>query len=358
MVMMKAVRKMRYSKIATKDKGGFGKTIEFLDSHLDRRLIKKEVLCPAGARRLLDEIKALQVAKSRNVVQIYDVKLSTKSDEIAIYEEYLSGPDLMDFRADDENMDEYLKVLYQLACGLSDIHNCGIVHRDFKPNNVKYDDELILKIFDFGLAKIGALPTSTVGFSGTPGFMAPELFHDPPVIDKAIDCYSFGVTAFFFILGKRPKCSISKPVPRAMKDSEGILSYISLSKEMGELLNRCLDVDPAKRPTMGEIRDRLEKEILYEKHRATVILDNKIYYLNKANKGVKISRGVGISARIKYDGYQFSIFDAIGDVYVNNFKVDGKYELPGSSVITLGGPELRWARSFATFDISHPEVII
>ena len=97
---------------------------------------------------------------------------------------------------------------------------------------------------------------------------------------------------------------------------------------------------------------------LYEKHRASVILDNKIYYLNKANKSVKISRGTGLSAQIKYNGYQFIIFNAIGDVYVNNFKVDGKYELPGSSVIALGGPELRWERSFATFDISHPEVII
>lgn len=355
---MRVVEKMRYSRLVTKDRGGFGKTIEFLDSHLDRRIIKKELISPKGARRLLDEIKALQVAKSKNVVQIYDVNISDKSDEIAIYEECLPGSDLMGFKADDGNAEEYLKVLYQLACGLSDIHNCGIVHRDFKPNNVKYDEEQILKIFDFGLAKIGKLPTSTVGFAGTPGFMAPELFHSPPVIDKPIDCYSYGVTAFFFLLGKCPNCSMPKPIPRALKDSEGILNHILLSKEMGKLLNRCLEVDPAKRPTMNEIRDRLEKEILYEKHRATVILDNKIYFLNKANKGVKISKGTGLSAKIKYDGYQFFIFDPIGDVYVNNYKIDGKYELPGSSVITLGGPELRWTRSFATFDISHPEVII
>ena len=356
--MMRVVKKMRYNRLATKDMGGFGKTIEYLDSHLERRIIKKKMIGLKGAKRLLDEIKALQVAKSKNVVQIYDVNISDRIDEIAIYEECLPGSDLMGFKADDSNAEEYLKVLYQLACGLSDIHSCGIVHRDFKPNNVKYDEEQILKIFDFGLAKIGDLPTSTVGLAGTAGFMAPELFHSPPVIDKPIDCYSYGVTAFFFLLGKCPNCSMPKPIPRALKDSEGILNYISLSKEMGKLLNRCLEVDPSKRPTMNEIRDRLEKEILYEKHRASVILDNKIYYLNKANKSVKISRGTGLSAQIKYNGYQFIIFNAIGDVYVNNFKVDGKYELPGSSVIALGGPELRWERSFATFDISHPEVII
>jgi len=356
--MMRVVKKMRYKRLATKDMGGFGKTIEYLDSHLERRIIKKKLIGLKGAKRLLDEIKALQVAKSKNVVQIYDVNISDRIDEIAIYEECLPGSDLMGFKADDSNAEEYLKVLYQLACGLSDIHSCGIVHRDFKPNNVKYDEEQILKIFDFGLAKIGDLPTSTVGLAGTAGFMAPELFHSPPVIDKPIDCYSYGVTAFFFLLGKCPNCSMPKPIPRALKDSEGILNYISLSKEMGKLLNRCLEVDPSKRPTMNEIRDRLEKEILYEKHRASVILDNKIYYLNKANKSVKISRGTGLSAQIKYNGYQFIIFNAIGDVYVNNFKVDGKYELPGSSVIALGGPELRWERSFATFDISHPEVII
>jgi serine/threonine-protein kinase len=350
---------MRYCRIITQGQGGFGKAVVCTDENLERTVIKKQVVTKLALRRLLDEIKALQATKSKNVVQIYDVILSENYEDVAIIEEYLPGDDLMGFRAGNNNTEEYIRVLYQLASGLSDIHDCGIVHRDFKPNNVKYDEEKTLKIFDFGLSKVEKLPTSTVGLVGTFGFMAPELYKDPPIIDKPVDCYSFGATAFFFVLGKPPACCLNKPVPRQLAAGEGILSFINISNKLAQLLDGCLDVDPRKRPIMSEIKEALGQELLFGKHKATIVLDGRVYTLNKVGKGVIISRGnKKDSVQIFYDGYSFIMRNPQGNVYVNDIQIIDGYILPGASVITLGGPSLGWQRKFPTFDISHPEVLI
>lgn len=348
----------RYKKIKTEGEGGFGKTERYLDTHLERKVIKKSILDPLETDRLVHEIEALQKAKSKNVVQIYDVIFSDDGSAVAIIEEFLPGDDLSDFRADNDNIIELMKILYQLASGLSDIHDCDIVHRDFKPNNVKYDEENILQIFDFGLAKYDALPASTVGLIGTHGFMAPELYLDKPIIDKPVDSYAFGATSFFFVLGRPPKCALKRPKPRPLKPSESIGNYITLNKNISDLLDSCLDIDPQNRPPLHQLREAFKNELLHGKHKATIILGNHKYILDTSSRAAKIARGNIDTADLIYDGYEFKMRNITGNVYVNNIKVTSTHSLVGSSVIALGSPDLGGFRRFVTFDISHPEVIL
>ena len=348
----------RYQQIASPVPGGFGNTIICLDNNLDRKVIIKQINDPLEIDRLVVEIEALQKAKSKHVVEIYDVIVSDKGNELAIVEEFLPGDDLTGFRASENNIDKLINVLYQLSCGLADIHECGIVHRDFKPNNVKFDAENIIKIFDFGLAKHDSLPASTTGIIGTFGYMAPELFMSPPIIDKPIDCYAFGATAFEFVIGTTPACAQNSPTPRPLRQDEGISNYIDLSDRVTPLIDSCLALDADDRPLLNDIRRVLEKELLYGKHKSTIVYEGKINFLDQIGKGVKISRGNADYLKIFYNGYEFLIQEVSGNVYINGVVVQAGHVLEGSSVIILGDPSLRGLRKFVSFDISHPEVVL
>ncbi|SDU42033.1 serine/threonine-protein kinase [Desulfobacula phenolica] len=346
----------RFQKVNTEGQGGFSIADLYFDTNLERHVIIKKLQEFSEVDRLLDEIEALQKGKSKHLVQIYDI-IFDEDRPVAIVEEYLPGNDLLNFNHTPSDTQIYLKVLYQLAKGLSDIHECEIVHRDFKPNNVKFDSEKILKIFDFGLAK-NEIPASTVGQIGTPGFMAPELFWSPPVIDRPVDCYSFGCTAYYLVSKKPPQCSLSMP-PVAKQSSESINNYINIdNNELLSLIDQCLEIDPSNRPTMKEIYESLKKELLYGKYKATLTFDGKTLELNEIDSGVKVSGGNNDSAVIRYDGYNFIATEVNGNVYVNNTKIDTNFYFCGSAVITLGHPDLKAFRRYITFDISNPEVVL
>jgi serine/threonine-protein kinase len=347
----------RFVKIDTAGQGGFSIADLYLDQNLQRKVIIKQIQDYSQVDRLLDEIQALQNAKSKHIVQIYDI-LFDGEEPNAIVEEFAPGPDLMGYTFQQANVNEYIKILFQLAKGLLDIHNCNIVHRDFKPNNVKFDDENILKIFDFGLAK-NDIPASTVGLIGTPGFMAPELFWSPPYIDKPVDCYAFGCTAYYLAKKSPPKCARKMP-PIERQADESISNYVNLqNQEIIKLIDSCLELDHTKRPTMEQLYQALKRELLYGTKKATLTVNSNIHELNQVGSGVRISRLPNQDwADIRYDGFDFVATDVQGDVFVNNSRIQSGFVLSGSAVITLGSIDLTWKRKYITFDVSHPEVVL
>jgi serine/threonine protein kinase len=150
-------------------------TIVCTDTHLERQVVIKSLKPGADTKRILDELAALQTIRSKHVVQIYDVIRDEKGAVVGIVEEYLPGDDLTSVKAP-QNSDEFLWLAYPIAEGIADIHAHNRVHRDIKRQNMKFDAEGCLKIFDFGLARDTAAEVSTMGEIGTPGYMAPELF--------------------------------------------------------------------------------------------------------------------------------------------------------------------------------------
>lgn len=139
-----------------------------------------------------------------------------------------------------------------IACGLSEAHRIGLVHRDLKPDNVLLTHRGQPKIGDFGLAKRVAGTESPQVLAGTPHFMAPELFQGEPAT-KASDVYALGVVYFQMLTGQLPfaRPSINslmhavtdEPLP----DARRIRPDIPL--EMAECLSMLLDKSPANRPS-------------------------------------------------------------------------------------------------------------
>jgi eukaryotic-like serine/threonine-protein kinase len=339
--------------------GGMGEVLICQDTSLEREVAIKFIQNVGDQRRLFDEIAALQKIRSKHVVQIFDVFLNEVDRRVGIVQEYISGDDLTSFPEKEPiSLNEYLKVLYQIASGISDIHAQGLIHRDVKPNNMKFDQSNIIKIFDFGLARFSGKNDSTLGFTGTPGFAAPELYRSGLVpFTNAVDTYAFGITAWYL-----SGIEIPEPIFRRPPNLTNVPSFSSLPLNIPQpivnLLDKTLVEDLINRPSMSDITNLLGNYLLKDKHRALLVYQGEIYNLSMVRRLVKLDVQNYGSLHVRYDGLNFLIDFVNGAVFVNNQVVQRGQLLPKDCVITLGDSSRGANRIFITFDISNPEVVL
>jgi len=331
-----------------------GEIIECVDLHLQRRVIIKRLQVGIEERRLIDEQKALAKLRSKHVIQLYDIIDLTdrKKPEKAIVIEFIEGENLEvnSFKAGRA----YLKVLWQIACGLKDIHEAGVIHRDIKPSNIRVDNEGVIKIIDFGLAR-SREDAKTRSIIGTPVFMAPELWSDRTVsFDQSIDVYAFGATALVLLSQNPPKELASRP-PQAVSLATLSSSLHGLQTDIIALIHKCLRSDPTRRPTMAAVQALLARHLLENEHRALVVMDGKTHHLDRKNRKITLDAGTVGSLAIEYDGLDFKISNTSGAVSLNNTAARAGSTVPGCCVITFGGAGQN--RRFVTFDVSYPEVM-
>jgi serine/threonine-protein kinase len=180
------------------------------------KFISKEFIrSPEALRRFDAEARAAAQLRSRHVVQVFDTgTLEDGTPYIAM--EILHGETLQTrvHRAGPVPLAEGVEIVRQCCRALSRAHAAGIVHRDIKPDNIflaqsNDDDGYLIKILDFGIAKIGARPneqsahsaTRTGAVLGTPLYMSPEQARGLKTIDHRTDLYSLGLVAFTMFSG-------------------------------------------------------------------------------------------------------------------------------------------------------------
>lgn len=159
--------------------------------------------------------------------------------------------------------------IYGIASGMSYLHSQNIIHRDLKPENILEDEYLFPKISDFGLSKIfhqnleSMSLSSSVGFKGTPIYMAPEIFKDQKY-SKAGDVYSFAMIMYEIISGVRPFDKIENILTIIQNVTTGQRPDTSLITEnYRSLIESCWHQEMNERPTFDEIVETLESEELF-----------------------------------------------------------------------------------------------
>jgi eukaryotic-like serine/threonine-protein kinase len=334
--------------------GGMGDILHCHDTHLDRAVILKTLQPGVESRRLLDEQKALAKLRSKHVVQLFDFATITSAsgDSPALVLEHIDGNDLETGTYKPDR--EYLRVLWQIACGLSDIHAAGIIHRDIKPGNIRLDREGVIKILDFGLSRSAGVDDRTRSVIGTAAFMAPELWGQATIsFSSAVDVYAFGVTALALLSRNIPR-ELAQSPPLAVKTASLVPVLGSLPGEVVSLLTACLSPSPTGRPSMADAAHLLAKHLLQDQHRALVILDDVPHGLDANHRRLKLRAGSLGEVSIEYNGHSFAVTAASGAVYFNNKTASVGAEVPGCCVITFGSGG---TRKFVTFDVSNPEVM-
>jgi predicted Ser/Thr protein kinase len=201
--------------------GGMGVVLDCVDADLGRRvaikLVRTEADVPAYRARLLREAQAMARLEHPNVVRVYEV--GSERGRLFIAMEYVDGVTLSTWLRERRTWPEVVEMFAQVGAGLSAVHGVGLVHRDFKPDNVLVDKTGRARVADFGLARLDgdAQPLTRTGvMMGTPGYMAPEQQFGSDVDGRA-DQYSFCV-ALREALGGRPLDDQRwKAVPEAVR---------------------------------------------------------------------------------------------------------------------------------------------
>lgn len=349
----------RYVPTGERSQGAQGYVHVCRDTFLDRLVAIKVIKSKTDVEDLRKELKALCEIRSPHVAEVYDL-VESKGGTLGLVQEYVPGQDLEDFYRNREiPLQEYLPLLYQISCGLADIHAHGKVHRDIKPPNLRLDAERIAKILDFGFVSDVLLEGETTKARGTRGYLGPEFYAAPPMkFSSRADTYAFGVTAWY-IANKghlHPALMEAPPQSNTAMDSFSELD-IAVPPEVVQVLDATLSPNPNKRPEMKVVREILERRLLYGRHRAVFTDGATTTQLFKPGKSL-VLKVQDTSLVISYDGLCFKVSAIIGDVFINNTSVSVGSLIPGSCVITFGAPHTGRQRRFLPVDTSHPEVVL
>ena len=264
--------------------GGMGEVYLAEDTKLNRKIALK-ILPPEFVEdkdrmsRFVREAQSASALNHPNIITIYEIGESDGIHFIAT--EFIDGKTLNDYKkANPLSYKSALEIAIQVASALDEAHHAGIIHRDIKPDNVMVRANGLVKILDFGIAKLAektpanlssedataikAQATSPGMIIGTANYMSPEQAKGETV-DARTDIFSFGVVLYELLAGHLPFAGKSalEIISSILKDQPQPLDA-DVPNEITEIINKCLHKDRNERyQTIKEVLTDL-KEVKLE----------------------------------------------------------------------------------------------
>ncbi|HSE38992.1 MAG TPA: protein kinase, partial [Blastocatellia bacterium] len=270
-----------YKIITEIGRGGMGNVFLAEDPRLNRRIALK--LLPEEfaqnrdrLRRFQREARAVSALNHPNILTIHEVGQIDSLNFIV--SEFIEGGTLRNrIRSQRLSVREALGIAIQIASALAAAHKAGIVHRDVKPENVMLREDGILKVLDFGLAKLTQRQSTTTdtdaptavnlttdpgAMMGTVNYMSPEQARGLDV-DERTDIFSLGVLTYEMITGQRPfEAETTSDVIVSLLTTEPapIASFgTEVPADLERMVGRCLKKSPESRyQSAQELLDDLE----------------------------------------------------------------------------------------------------
>ncbi|XP_018674129.2 serine/threonine-protein kinase STY17-like isoform X1 [Musa acuminata AAA Group] len=232
----------------------------YLDQDVAIKAIRSDHLNEPLLLEFHQEVSILKKIQYENVVRF--IGACTKPSQFCIVTEYMHGGNLYDYLHKHHNILELsmlLRFAIDVCKGMDYLHQNDIIHRDLKTANLLMDSNLVVKVADFGVARIlnqGGIMTAE---TGTYRWMAPEVINHQPYDQKA-DVFSFAIVLWELATSKIPYESMS-PLQAALGVRQGLRPVLPQKTHptLLDLMQRCWEANPAKRPTFSEITVELEE---------------------------------------------------------------------------------------------------
>ena len=260
-----AREKSRYEKLDEIGRGGMGIVHRARDRVLGREVALKILNSHFKhdekiVETFLREAKSLAALNHLHIVTIFDAGIEDGNYYISM--EFIEGKTVRDLlkKKGHFRVPTALALARQVLKALAYAHSKKVIHRDITTNNMMLTDSKIIKLMDFGLARVvNQLHSEQSIIGGTPYFMSPEQVEGAP-IDHRTDIYSFGVCLFEMLTGQVPfpmenpgyhHLHTAPPDPRTIKPD--------LTPELSRIILRCLEKKPDHRfQSANDILDALK----------------------------------------------------------------------------------------------------
>ncbi len=271
---------LHYRVVEKIGEGGMGVVYKARDLHLDRfvalKILPEERTAdPDQKLRFIQEAKTASSLNHPNIVTIHDIAEENGASFIVM--ECVSGKTL-DQRIGRWGLrvSDTLKYGVQIADALAKAHSAGIVHRDLKPSNIMVNDDGVVKILDFGLAKLKemmqcdelastatgeAAPVTEKGtIMGTVAYMSPEQA-DGKTVDGRSDIFSFGSMLYEMLTGRKAFQGDSRiSTLSAILNKEPAPLSVEIPRDLEKIVARCLRKNPDRRfQHMEDLKVALEE---------------------------------------------------------------------------------------------------
>ncbi len=272
-----------YRLVRVLGKGGMGAVYEAAHLYIERRAAIKVLHAQLSQSsefrtRFLNEARAVNLIKHPGLVEVYEFGLLDDGTAYIVME-FLQG----------ESLEQHIKrhpqglgpaaipIAHDIAQAMVAAHQKSIVHRDLKPGNVMLTqhesgrskaDELLIKILDFGIAKMsqeveGSLRTETGATIGTPAYMAPEQCLSAPNVDGKADVYALGIILYELLSGQLPfaaQHSFDFMAAHVRSEPRPIVDVLpDLPPEVANLVHSMLIKEPTLRPSMETVAALLQE---------------------------------------------------------------------------------------------------
>ncbi|KAL9395452.1 hypothetical protein Peur_009705 [Populus x canadensis] len=247
-------------KIATGSSGDLYKGT-FCSQDVAIKVLRGEHLDDKLQSEFVQEVSIMRKVRHKNVVQF--IGSCARPPSLCIVTEFMSGGSMYDFLRKQKgglNLQSLLRVAIDVSKGMHCLNQNHIIHRDLKSANILMDENGVVKVADFGVARVQDQTGVMTAETGTYRWMAPEVIEHKPYDHKA-DVFSFGIVLWELLTGKLPYEQLSPLQAAVGVVQQGLRPSIPSHShpKLAGLLKRCWQRDPFLRPEFSEILELLQQ---------------------------------------------------------------------------------------------------
>ncbi|CAI0461419.1 unnamed protein product, partial [Linum tenue] len=225
------------------------------------KVLKPERVSAEMLREFSQEVYIMRKVRHKNVVQF--IGACTQPPNLCIVTEFMARGSIYDFLHKQNGvfkLPSLIKVAIDVSKGMNYLHQNSIIHRDLKTANLLMDENEVVKVADFGVARVQTQSGVMTAETGTYRWMAPEVIEHKPYDHKA-DVFSFGIVLWELLTGELPYSYLTPLQAAVGVVQKGLRPTIpkQTHPRLAELLEKCWKQDPTQRPNFCEIKDILQK---------------------------------------------------------------------------------------------------
>lgn len=247
----------KYRLLKTIGKGNFARVMlarhVLTNNEVAIKIIDKTQLNPNSLEKLFREVSIMKLLQHPNIVKLYEVIETDKT--LYLVMEYVNNGEVFEYLVKNGRMKENIarQKFRQIVSAVQYLHSKKIIHRDLKAENLLLDQNLDVKIVDFGFSNMFVEGNKMDTYCGSPPYAAPELFQGKKYDGPEVDVWSLGVILYTLVSGSLPfdGSTLRELRERVIRGKYRIPFYLSTDCEA--LLKKFLALNPLKRYTLEQI---------------------------------------------------------------------------------------------------------